>query len=117
MIVSLGLALVATTLASTPCQNLQAIALPQATVISAQVIASGIFVPPGGGGRQGGAPAQAAAPIPEHCRVTMVLKPSSDSHINVELWMPTQNWNRKFLAVGNGGFAGSIQGYADMQTA
>jgi feruloyl esterase len=47
----------------------------------------------------------------------MVLQPSPDSHINVDLWMPTQNWNGKFLAVGNGGFAGSIQGYGDMQTA
>ena len=28
----------------------------------------------------------------------------------MELWLPTQNWNGKFMAVGNGGFAGSIQG-------
>jgi len=28
----------------------------------------------------------------------------------MELWMPTQNWNGKFMGVGNGGFAGSIQG-------
>ena len=31
--------------------------------------------------------------------------------------MPTENWNGKFLVVGNGGFAGSIQGYGDMQVA
>jgi feruloyl esterase len=30
---------------------------------------------------------------------------------------PTQNGNGKFLAVGNGGFGGAIQGYGDMQTA
>ena len=40
----------------------------------------------------------------------MVLKPTSDSLINMELWMPTENWNGKFMGVGNGGFAGSIQG-------
>jgi feruloyl esterase len=40
----------------------------------------------------------------------MVLKPTSDSLINMELWLPTQNWNGKFMGVGNGGFAGSIQG-------
>jgi feruloyl esterase len=28
----------------------------------------------------------------------------------MELWLPTQNWNGKFMGVGNGGFAGSIQG-------
>jgi feruloyl esterase len=46
-----------------------------------------------------------------------VLKPSSDSNINAELWMPSADWNGKFLAVGNGGFGGSIQGYNDMQVA
>ncbi len=41
----------------------------------------------------------------------MVLKPTSDSLINMELWLPTPtNWNGKFMGVGNGGFAGSIQG-------
>src|SRR4026208_131244 len=40
----------------------------------------------------------------------MVLKPTSDSLINMELWMPTQNWNGKFMGTGNGGFAGAIQG-------
>jgi feruloyl esterase len=40
----------------------------------------------------------------------MVLKPTPDSLINMELWLPTQNWNGKFMGVGNGGFAGSIQG-------
>ena len=122
MIGSLSLALLTTTLSATPCHNLQSVSLSQATITTAQVIPAGPFVPPpppqaAAGGRQGGAPAQPPAPIPEHCRVTMVLKPSSDSHINVELWMPTQNWNGKFLAVGNGGFAGSIQGYVDMQAA
>ena len=47
----------------------------------------------------------------------MVLKPTSDSNINAELWLPTENWNGKFMAVGNGGFGGSIQGFGDMQTA
>ena len=47
--------------------------------------------------------------LPEHCRVAAVLSPSSDSHIEMELWMPTgEAWNGKFLAVGNGGWAGSI---------
>ena len=31
--------------------------------------------------------------------------------------MPAADWNGKFLAVGNGGFGGSIQGYNDMQVA
>jgi feruloyl esterase len=76
--------------------------------------------PPAPAAGRGGAPAgRGPAPpsLPAHCKVAMVLKPTPDSHINVELWMPAENWNGKFLAVGNGGFAGSIQGYGDMQTA
>src|SRR4029079_15463995 len=45
----------------------------------------------------------------------MVPKPTSDSNINVELWLPTKDWNGKFLAVGNGGWAGAVQGWGDMQ--
>src|SRR5688500_2776308 len=45
--------------------------------------------------------------VPAHCRLALVLKPSDDSHIEMELWLP-DDWNGKFLAVGNGGWAGSI---------
>src|SRR6185503_20741108 len=101
-----------------PCDQLGTIALERATITSATSVPAGVFKPPA---EAGGPPPQANAPppqpIPEHCRITMVLKPTADSNINVELWLPTQNWNGKFLAVGNGGWAGSIQGYGDMQAA
>lgn len=42
-----------------------------------------------------------------HCRVAAVLKPRPTSEIGMELWMPV-DWNGKFLALGNGGWAGSI---------
>lgn len=48
-----------------------------------------------------------ALSLPAHCRVAAVLSPSDDSHIEMELWLP-DDWNGKFLAVGNGGWAGSI---------
>lgn len=64
-----------------------------------------------------GAPPAAGAPLPAHCRVTLVLEPTDDSNIHVELWLPEDGWNGKFLAVGNGGWAGRIQGYADMADA
>jgi feruloyl esterase len=47
----------------------------------------------------------------------MVLTPTAESNINVELWLPAEDWNGRFLAVGNGGWAGSIQGYGDMRVA
>jgi feruloyl esterase len=117
--------------AAAPCESLASLKIADVTITSAVVVPEG--PPPargtgagaaGGGARAAGAPqagaaqaapqpARAAAPpanIPAHCRVQLVLKPTSDSLINMELWMPTQNWNGKFMGVGNGGFAGSIQG-------
>jgi len=46
-----------------------------------------------------------------------VLKPTADSKINAELWLPTETWNGRYMAVGNGGFGGSIQGFGEMQNA
>jgi feruloyl esterase len=40
--------------------------------------------------------------------VAATLKPSSDSDIKIEVWMPAAGWNGKFQGVGNGGWAGSI---------
>jgi feruloyl esterase len=42
------------------------------------------------------------------CLVTFTLKPTADSAIRVELWLPAHGWNGKYLAVGNGGWSGSI---------
>ncbi len=37
------------------------------------------------------------------------MAPSADSHIEMEVWLPTpEAWNGKFQAVGNGGWAGAI---------
>jgi feruloyl esterase len=58
--------------------------------------------------------------------VAPTLKPTSDSDIKIEVWMPAARWNQKFQAVGNGGWAGNIsypalglalsQGYAVAST-
>ena len=46
--------------------------------------------------------------VPEYCRIAGVIRPTSDSEINFEVWLPTSGWNEKYLGVGNGGFAGAI---------
>ena len=46
--------------------------------------------------------------LPAFCRVTVTLHPSPDSNVNVEVWMPRQNWNGRFLGNGSGGGAGAI---------
>ena len=43
------------------------------------------------------------------CRIQGSIKPSSDSEITFEVWLPPQaTWNSKYEGVGNGGFAGSL---------
>src|SRR5262249_44708474 len=44
------------------------------------------------------------------------LKPSNDSDIKVEVWLPESGWNGKYQAAGNGAWAGSIV-YRDMADA
>ncbi|MDT8398863.1 MAG: tannase/feruloyl esterase family alpha/beta hydrolase [Pseudomonadales bacterium] len=45
---------------------------------------------------------------PEHCEVQAITRPTSDSEIRMEIWLPVTGWNGKFLQIGNGGWAGSI---------
>ncbi|HEX6908569.1 MAG TPA: tannase/feruloyl esterase family alpha/beta hydrolase, partial [Terriglobales bacterium] len=46
--------------------------------------------------------------MPPFCRVTAVARPSADSDIKIEVWMPVRGWNGRFQGQGNGGFAGEI---------
>jgi len=46
--------------------------------------------------------------LPAFCRVVATISPSADEQIGVEIWLPAQDWNGRFLGVGNGGLAGSI---------
>ena len=51
----------------------------------------------------------AARNLPLFCRVQGVSKPSADSDIRFEVWLPQRAaWNRKFLSTGEGGFAGQL---------
>jgi feruloyl esterase len=43
------------------------------------------------------------------CRVQATSKPTPDSDIRIEVWIPLgEAWNGKFVQIGNGGFAGQI---------
>jgi feruloyl esterase len=104
----LGIALAAPYAHAATCESLATLTLPQATVDTAQRVAAGSFTQPGGRAGRGG---NAFADLPAFCRVAATLKPSSDSDIKIEVWLPAANWNNKYLAVGNGAWNGNI-GYA-----
>jgi hypothetical protein len=71
------------------CESLTALKLPHTAVTSAVSTA-------------------AVRDIPPHCDVQAVSRPTGDSEIKLELWMPLTGWNGKYYQVGNGGWAGSI---------
>ena len=112
MIASLVFMLAAAAPSLTPCETLTNLKFDNATIVSAAVVPEGSAAArAGGGGARPGGPARPPQILPAHCRVQIVLKPTADSLINMELWLPpAEAWNGKFMGVGNGGFAGSIQG-------
>ena len=83
------------------CESLTTLKLPHATVVSAKTIAAGpttmtTFAVP------------VKLDVPARCEVRGVSRPSSDSEIGFELWLPLTGWNGKYQQKGNGGFAGSV---------
>lgn len=49
--------------------------------------------------------------LPPFHRVAMTLKPTPESNIRVEVWLPHE-WNGRFLGTGNGGGGGNINYWA-----
>jgi hypothetical protein len=88
------------------CESLAALALPNIAITVAEARLAGEFTPPG---------AKPIAKLPAFCRIAGSIKPSSDSDIRFEVWLPSANWNGKFQGIGNGGYAGviSFSGLAD----
>lgn len=68
------------------CESLAKLSLPQTAISRAETVTD----------------------APAYCKVAGTIRPSAGSEIQFEVWMPASGWNRKFLGVGNGGFAGSI---------
>ncbi len=94
--------------AATTCQNLTMLSLPNTTMTLAQPVAAGAFTPPPAPARGGaGGRGQQFNDLPAFCRVQATLKPSGDSDIKIELWMPVAaSWNGKLRGTGNGGLGG-----------
>ena len=55
--------------------------------------------------------------LPAFCRVEGTIKPTADSDIRFELWLPQHSaWNGRMLVVGNGGYVGEIR-YDELEPA
>ncbi|HUO23392.1 MAG TPA: tannase/feruloyl esterase family alpha/beta hydrolase [Caulobacteraceae bacterium] len=91
--------------AATPCEEAAKAALPDGKVVSAELVDAGAVMAP-----TGATPADKAAlaALPALCRVSAQLKPSADSLINIEVWLPTAGWNGKLVESGNGAFSPAL---------
>ena len=94
------------------CEDLTASSITEGTVTRAEVVEAGAFTPPvapGGRPPSAASVARTYGDLSAFCRVIATLRPTNDSNITVEVWMPLSGWNGKYQAVGNGAFQGSIR--------
>jgi Tannase and feruloyl esterase len=93
-----------------PCANLARLQLPTATITQAQLVPAGTFSgPPAAFSGTDLTPFYKS--LPAFCRVVAEAKPTADSDIKLEVWLPASGWNGKLQGIGNGGFAGIIDYY------
>src|SRR4029450_11142736 len=87
------------------CEDLKSINVANTTIAGAEIVAAGAFKPPAPG-----FPGLVVdySKMPAFCRVTGSIKPSADSDIRVELWLPAEGWNGRFMQTGQRGAAGLI---------
>jgi len=93
------------------CAALRGLRLENTTITAAQLVDSGKFTPPAMVRRASPEFFTAFSTLPAFCRVQAVSRPSSDSEIAIEVWLPANGWNRRYLGVGNGSYGGSISYY------
>jgi feruloyl esterase len=85
--------------AAASCASLFGLVLQDTTITAVESFRGGTYTAPNG---------QVYTGLPAFCRVAATLTPTSDSDINIEVWMPSSAWNGRFLGTGSGGFGGHI---------
>jgi feruloyl esterase len=96
------------------CEKVATAKIAGATITLAQTVAAGTFAGP---------PAPFSGVdvstlykgLPAFCRIVAEAKPTADSDIKLEVWLPVSGWNGKLQGIGNGGFAGLID-YVQLST-
>lgn len=117
-----GLAMVCSLLASCgasqdSCEHLSGVKIPGATITLAQKVAAGFAAPPSPISRvDPSTVSELYRSRRAFCRIAAAAKPTPDSNISIEVWMPVSGWNGKLQGIGDDGFAGSID-YRQLVTA
>ena len=94
------------------CAELAAVRLRDVEIVGATLQAPGAPVA-GASLPTMGAPNTGAviSGLPAFCRIVGRIRPTPDSDIGFEVWMPRDGWDGRLSGIGNGGYAGSIFTY------
>src|SRR3990172_13265296 len=76
------------------CADLAKLKLVHTEIALAESVPAGGFKAPAGMGGPGG-PGADFSRLPAFCRVAGTSRPSPDSDIRFEVWLPLENWNGK----------------------
>src|SRR3954465_5704783 len=80
--------------ADSSCEKLGSLKIPNTTITTAESVAAGSFVgPPEPFRRTDIAPLYKT--LPAFCRMLAQEKPTTDSEIKLEVWLPDSGWNGK----------------------
>ena len=90
--------------ASSPCERLATVAMPDTTVTSAQAVRAGAFTPPGAAGA---AAAQPFAELPAFCRVVASTR-AVNSDVKFEVWLPAERWSGDIMPAGSSFWGGAL---------
>src|SRR5579862_8047749 len=88
--------------AQRPCESLANLKLAHTSIISSVLAGAGPFSASNGFGNL------PPVNLPSRCVIKAIARPTSDSEIHFEVWLPAAGWNGKYEQVGNGGWAGAI---------
>jgi feruloyl esterase len=83
------------------CESLTTLKLSHASIVSASSLKAGPTTTTTILG-------QMTFDVPARCEVRGISRPSSDSEIGFEVWLPLDGWNGKYQQKGNAGFAGAV---------
>jgi feruloyl esterase len=99
---TLALAWSAQAIALDRCDALQTLQLPAVAILSATTLDGDASID----ATPGRTPSRLGTPV---CRVRAIARPTADSEIHFEVWIPAgRSWNGNYLQLGNGGFAGRV---------
>src|ERR1700733_12283054 len=84
------------------CEQVMVLKLAHTSIISSTLVPEGSFAASNGFGNS------PPVTVPARCVVNGVARPTSDSEIKFEVWLPAVGWNGKYQQAGNGGWAGTI---------